>query len=162
MKTREIKSLLKIGNTEQVTYGIYQFIKHKFKSKLGRKYKLSLVEQIVITLFKLRYNLPDRVLESLVHVDHVTISRAITRMVIYMSHIKIKPTNNNYYVVDSTTIRIGKEKTKKDYSGYKHYYGLKYQVICNDNKEIISVSQGYESSLHDKKLFLTLYLKFIH
>ena len=162
MKTREIKSLLKIGNTEQVTYGIYQFIKHKFKAKLGRRFKLSLVEQIVITLFKLKYNLPDRVLESLVHVDNVTISRAITRIVIYMSHIKIKPTNNNYYVVDSTTIRIGKEKTKKDYSGYKHYYGLKYQVICNDNKEIISVSQGYESSLHDKKLFLTLYLKFIH
>ena len=143
-------------------YRIYQFIKHKFKDNLGRKYKLSIVEQIVITLFKLRYNLPDRVLESLVNVDHVTISRAITRMIIYMSHIKIKPTNNNYYVVDSTTIRIGKEKTKKDYSGYKHYYGLKYQVICNDNKEIISVSQGYESSLHDKKLFLTLYLKFIH
>ena len=47
------------------------------------------MEQIVITLFKLRYNLPDRVLESLVHVDHVTISRAITRMVIYMSYIKI-------------------------------------------------------------------------
>ena len=141
MKTREIKSLLKIGNTEQ----------------------------IVITLFKLRYNLLDRVLESLVHVDHVTISRAITRMIIYMSHIKIKPTNHNsnfngndYYVVDSTTIRIGKEKTPKDYSGYKHYHGLKYQVICNDNKEIISVSQGYESRLHNKKLFLTLYLKFIH
>ena len=124
MKTREIKSLLKIGNTEQVTYGIYQFIKHKFKSKLGRKYKLSLVEQIVITLFKLRYNLPDRVLESLVHVDHVTISRAITRMVIYMSHIKIKSTNNSngndYYVVDSTTICIGKEKNKKDYVGLEN------------------------------------------
>ena len=59
-------------------YGIYQFIKHKFKDKLGKKYKLSIVEQIVITLFKLKYNLPDRGLEILVHVDHVTISRAIT------------------------------------------------------------------------------------
>jgi hypothetical protein len=133
MKTRKIKNLLRIGNT-----------KH-----------------IVITLFKLRYNLPDRVLEILVNVDHVTISRAITRMVIYMNHI-IKSTNNNYYVVDSTTIRIGRGKTKKDYSDYKHYYGLKYQVICDNNKEIISVSQGYESSLHDKKLFLIEYLKFIH
>ena len=165
MISSKIKQLLKIGNTEQVTYGIYQFIKHKFKDKLGRRFKLSLVEQIVITLFKLKYNLPDRVLESLVNVDHVTISRAITRMVIYMSHIKIKSTNNNgnnYYVVDSTTIRIGKEKTKKDYSGYKHYYGLKYQVICNDNKEIISVSQGYESSLHDKKLFLIEYKNIVN
>ena len=98
-------------------------------------------------------------MENLVNIDHVTISRAITRMIIYMSHIKIKPTTNvnDYYVVDSTTIRIGKEKPPKDYSGYKHYHGLKYQVICNDNKEIISVSQGYESSLHDKKLFLIEY-----
>ena len=155
MISREINKLLKIGNTEHIVYGIYQFIKHKFKNKLGRKYKLSLVEQIVITLFKLKYNLPDRVLESLIDVDHVTISRAITRLVIYMSHIKINHTNheNTYYIVDSTTVRIGRGKTKKDYSGYKHYHGLKYQVICNDNKEIISVSQGYEASLHDKKLF---------
>ena len=159
MISREIKPLLRIGNTEKVTYGIYQFIKHKFKNKLGRKYKLSLIEQLVITLFKLKYNLPDRVLENLVNVDHVTISRAITRMVIYMSHIKIKPTanSNDYYVVDSTTISIGRGKTKKDYSGYKHYHGLKYQVICDSNKEIISVSKGYESSLHDKKLFLMEY-----
>ena len=39
MKTREIKNLLRIGNTEHIVYGIYQFIKPKFKSKLGRRFK---------------------------------------------------------------------------------------------------------------------------
>lgn len=40
-------------------------IKNEFNKKLGRKCKVSLLEQIMITLFKLRYNLPDRILEDL-------------------------------------------------------------------------------------------------
>ena len=36
-------------------------IKSNFKNKLGRKFKVSLIEQISITIFKLKYNLPDRV-----------------------------------------------------------------------------------------------------
>ena len=44
MITRGIKKLLRVGNTEHIVYGIYQFIKHKFKAKLGRRFKLSLVE----------------------------------------------------------------------------------------------------------------------
>lgn len=30
-------------------------------------------------------------------------------------------------------------------------------MICDDNKEIVSVSQGYESSQHDKRIFLSEY-----
>lgn len=107
MNFTTIQSLLQVNNHKAIVYGVYAYIKHKFKAKLGRRYKLSLVEQITITLFKLKYNLPDRVLESLLQVDHV--SRAIKRIISYMSHISLKtPDNSQYYVVDTTTIRIGK------------------------------------------------------
>lgn len=41
------------------------FYKSVYGNKRGRKHKVSLVYQILITIFKLRYNLPDRVLECL-------------------------------------------------------------------------------------------------
>ena len=64
--------------------------------------------------------------------------------------------NNNhleYYVVDTTTLRIGKGKNKNTYSGYKNYHGIKYQLICDNKSKIINTSQGYEASIHDKKIF---------
>ena len=62
-----------------------------------------------------------------------------------------------YYVVDTTTIRIGKPKNKNTYSGYKNYHGIKYQVICDNKSKIKEISRGYEASIHDKKIFLKEY-----
>ena len=45
---------------KKIIYSLYMIIKTEFNKKLGRKCKVSLLEQIMITLFKLRYNLPDR------------------------------------------------------------------------------------------------------
>ena len=45
---------------KKIIYSLYMIIKTEFNKKLGRKCKVSLIEQIMITLFKLRYNLPDR------------------------------------------------------------------------------------------------------
>ena len=62
-------------------------IKSNFKNKLGRKFKVSLIEQISITIFKLKYNLPDRVLEDIFKIDHVTINRLISRKRIKIEHV---------------------------------------------------------------------------
>ena len=99
---------------KKIIYSLYMIIKTEFKKKLGRKCKVSLIEQIMITLFKLRYNLPDRILEDLFKIDHVTISRIIIRISLYMTKIKIniKNRDNDYYIVDSTVLRIGKGKNK--------------------------------------------------
>ena len=139
-------------------------IKAEFKKKLGRKCKVSLIEQIMITLFKLKYNLPDRILEDLFHIDHVTISRIILRISLYLSKIKININNkesNLFYIVDSTTLRIGKGKNKDTYSGYKHHHGVKFQVTINDKSLIEHVSKSYSSSIHDKKLFISEYKSLI-
>jgi hypothetical protein len=158
MNTSNLKSLNEIINNQKLIYSIYAFLKSVYGNKRGRKYKVSLIYQIVITIFKLRYNLPDRVLEGLLKIDHVTISRIIQRISLYIGNIKLPRDNKNelnieYYVVDTTTIRIGKGKSKSTYSGYKNYHGIKYQLICDNKSKIINTSQGYEASIHDKKIF---------
>ena len=158
MNTSNLKSLNEIINNQKLIYSIYAFIKSVYGNKRVRKYKVSLIYQIVITIFKLRYNLPDRVLEGLLKIDHVTISRIVQRISLYIGNIKLPVNNKNelnieYYVVDTTTIRIGKGKSKSTYSGYKNYHGIKYQLICDDKSKIINTSQGYEASIHDKKIF---------
>ena len=92
---------------------IYMLLKNKLKAKKGPHFKTSLLEQIVLTLFKLKYSLPDRILESL----------------------------------------FKRDKTAYTFSGYKHHHGLKYQCLVNEHKEIVSISHGIESSIHDKKIF---------
>ena len=157
-----IKEGMEIINNQKLIYSIYAFIKSVYGNKRGRKYKVSLIYQIVITIFKLRYNLPDRVLEGLLKIDHVTISRIIQRISLYIGNIKLPRDNKNelnieYYVVDTTTIRIGKSKNKKTYSGYKNYHGVKYQLICDSENKIKEISRGYEASIHDKKVFIKEY-----
>ena len=145
---------------KKIIYSLYMIIKTEFNKKLGRKCKVSLIEQIMITLFKLRYNLPDRILEDLFRIDHVTISRIIIRISTYLSkdNINIKDKESNlFYIVDSTVLRIGKGKNNETYSGYKHHHGVKFQVTINDKSMIEHVSKSYSSSIHDKKLFIKEY-----
>ena len=145
---------------KKIIYSVYMIIKNEFNKKLGRKCKVSLIEQIMITLFKLRYNLPDRILEDLFRIDHVTISRIIIRISTYLSkvNINIKDKESNlFYIVDSTVLRIGKGKNNETYSGYKHHHGVKFQVTINDKSMIEHVSKSYSSSIHDKKLFIKEY-----
>ena len=145
---------------KKIIYSLYMIIKTEFNKKLGRKCKVSLIEQIMITLFKLRYNLPDRILEDLFRIDHVTISRIIIRISTYLSkvNINIKDKESNlFYIVDSTVLRIGKGKNNETYSGYKHHHGVKFQVTINDKSMIEHVSKSYSSSIHDKKLFINEY-----
>ena len=145
---------------KKIIYSVYMIIKTEFNKKLGRKCKVSLLEQIMITLFKLRYNLPDRILEDLFKIDHVTISRIILRISSYLSQLKFNINNLGkelYYCVDSTVLRIGKGKNKETYSGYKHHHGIKFQLVINDKNLIEHVSKSYSSSIHDKKLFINEY-----
>lgn len=136
---------------------IYMRLKDIYKQKRGPKFKLSLIKQILITLFKLKCNLPDRVLECLFKIDHVTISRCILRISQAISSLNIKVALSRVYIVDTTTLRVGKNKTSHTYSGYKHHHGFKYQCIINDAKEIVSISEGLESSIHDKRIFESEY-----
>lgn len=84
MKKDVLKSLNQIINNQKLIYSIYFFGKNIYKNQRGRKYQVSLLYQIVITIFKLKYNLADRVLESLLGIDNVTISRIINRISLHI------------------------------------------------------------------------------
>lgn len=144
---------------KRLIYSVYMMIRKLFFNKLGRKFKVSLIEQISITIFKLKYNLPDRVLEDLFRIDHVTISRIINRISSYLSkfNLSLLDKTDEFYIVDSTIIRIGKGKSSDTYSGYKHHHGVKFQVIINEKSIIRSISKAYPSSMHDKKIFIKEY-----
>jgi hypothetical protein len=145
---------------KKLIYSVNMIVKNEFKYKLGRKFKISLIEQITLTIFKLKYNLPDIALEDLFDIDHVKISRIIHRITYYLSQFNtsnLSTINNNFYIVDSTTLRIGKCKNNATYSGYKHHHGVKFQLVINDLNQMMCVSKGYESSHHDKKIFLMEY-----
>ena len=146
-------------NNKRIIYSIYMIIRKLFLNKLGRRFKVGLIEQISITIFKLKYNLPDRILEDIFKIDYVTISRIINRISLYLSKFNLSTNkdNNEFYIVDSTTLRIGKDKSNNTYSGYKHHHGVKFQVIINDKSMIKAVSKAYPSSIHDKKLFMKEY-----
>ena len=93
-------------------------------------------------------------------IDPVTISRIINRISLYISKFKLNINQSNkdkYYIVDSTTLRIGKDKSANTYSWYKHHHGIKFQIVINESSQIKSISKSYSSSIHDKKLFLSEY-----
>ena len=71
--------------------------------------------------------------------------------------INIKDRDNDYYIVDSTVLRIGQGKNKETYSGYKHHHGIKFQLVINHKSMREHVSKSYSSSIHDKKLFINEY-----
>ena len=65
------------------------------------------------------------------------------------------------FVVDSTTIAIGKGKNKKIFSGYKHFHGVKLQAVVDNEKRFVCLSEDYNSAIHDKALFLAEYQNII-
>lgn len=70
MKTNKMQGVMQ--NNKKIIYAIIRF---NFRNKLGRKFKIGLIEQISITIFKLRYNLPDRLLEDIFKIDHCNLLR---------------------------------------------------------------------------------------
>ena len=143
------------SNLRKISLIIYLKLKNYYEHKKGRSFKINILEQGVLTLFKLRYGLPDRAMERLFDIDHVTISRIILRIsdFIATSNLRLSSANNDlkYYI---STLRIGKGKNKDSFSGYKHYHGIKLQLLINDKSQIETVSNPYPASFHDKRIFL--------
>ena len=149
------------SNLRKISLIIYLKLRDQYKYKKGRRFKVNILEQVVLTLFKLRYGLPDRAMERLFDIDHVTISRIVLRISDFIANnnyanLNINQNNNDlkYYIVDSTTLRIGKGKNKYSFSGYKHYHGIKLQIFINDKSQIETVFNPYPASFHDKRIFL--------
>jgi hypothetical protein len=65
---------------QKLIASLFFMLRPKMNGRLGRKCSVNLTGQITITVFKLHYNLPDRILEDIFKVDHVTIHRIFHRI----------------------------------------------------------------------------------
>lgn len=144
---------------QKLIASLFFMLRPQMTHRLGRKCTVSLSLQITITIFKLHYNLPDRVLEDIFKVDHVTIHRIFHRIlkaIKSLSHVMDKAVASHpveFYITDSTTLPIGKGKNKQTYSGYKHHHGVKIQIVVDHNSLIHHVSGLHDASQHDKHIF---------
>jgi DDE superfamily endonuclease len=144
---------------QKLIASLFFMLRPKMKSRLGRKCSVNLTGQITITMFKLHYNLPDRILEDIFKVDHVTIHRIFHRILKELDSLShwvgkaIASKQIEFYITDSTTLPIGKGKNNKTFSGYKHHHGVKFQVLIDQHKLIHHVSDLHDASEHDKSIF---------
>ena len=56
MNNSNLKALNKIINNQKLIYSIYVYLKNIYWNKKGRNFKVPLVYQIIITIFKIKYN----------------------------------------------------------------------------------------------------------
>ncbi len=144
---------------QKLIASLFFMLRHKMKSRLGRKCSVNLTSQITIAVFKLHYNLPDRILEDIFKVDHVTIHRIFHRILKELGNLSqivgkaVASKPIEFYVTDSTTLPIGKGKNNKTFSGYKHHHSVKFQVFVDQHKLIHHVSSIHDASEHDKNIF---------
>lgn len=140
---------------QQTLYNVVRVLKGQ-RPATGRPQHLSPLEQAVLFLFKLRYNLPDRVLEAMFGIDHVTASRAFNRALAALSAVRapLPTAGAAWYAVDTTTLRIGRGRGKTHFTGYKHLSGIKLQLVVNDQREVVDVSPAHPASAHDYRIFV--------
>ena len=138
MKTDLIQGFF--SQNKKIIFLISMKIQHELKKKkrLGRKHKTGWIEQITLTLFKLKYHWLDRILEDLFAVDHVTMSRIMNRISIYLEgfHLKMKENpfffhlikNNDFH--DCFNKDKGKDKGKDKIEKIKPQYLIVDSTVC--------------------------------
>ena len=133
-------------------------IKSSFKNKLGRKFKVSLIEQISITIFKLKYNLPDRVLEDIFKIDHVTINRIIKRHaeISGVHPIQAKGLRHSHasYLINEHNIdvlvisrRLGHSSPEITLKHYAHLWSRNDESVANAIEGDIAIKHSKESQV---------------
>lgn len=109
---------------------------------------------LLVTLMKLRHNLPYQMIETLTGIDAVTASCMVRRTLTRLAGVRLltKGGKVSFYIVDATVTRVG-TRDRACYSGHKHYKGLRTQILCDDRKRIHHISPAYPASAHDKTIW---------
>ena len=160
MKQDKLKVLT--GLDKKTFLLLYKLVKDFMTDKPGRGFKTPALKQLIITLTKLKIGLTNRELELFFHVDHVTISRITIRIIEILSLSNMSQPIKDYLITDTTTIRLSKGMTGKDYGGgdapingirYKHHKGKKVQITTYPTGFIHHISKLKNLSTHDFKIF---------
>lgn len=120
----------------------------------GRPCQYALEVQVLVLLVKMRLDLPYRALETISGIDAVTASRMVRRMLERLMEAPLAKDNQveGFYLVDTTTVRV---RARQDpyYSGYKHHWGVKTQVLADEGRMIHHLSGAWPARVHDKVIW---------
>ena len=126
----------------------------RHQRRLGRPQRYPAWVELLVTLMKLRRDLPYRFIETLTGIDAVTASRMVRRTLARLSDVT-QPAPwppPRHFIVDTTTCRVGTSK-RSFWSGHKHHAGLKAQVLCDERRRIHHVSAAWPAGQHDKTIW---------
>ena len=140
------------------------------KTVRGRPIRRTLWAQIVLTLIKLRLDLPYRTIEVMFRIDAVTAYRDVRRILSKISALALKAPKGSalsgFLIVDSTGTRV-RSTALRDHSGPArgrcrvhrpgHHKRRKCQAIVTESGEIVSVSVAFAGSVHDKRIWNEAY-----
>lgn len=122
----------------------------------GRPLKQTRWVMLVVTLIKLRLDMPYRAIEIMVRLDAVTLHRYVQRIVSALSALALQPDTGaplkGFLIVDSTGTRV-RSTDIKDHSGHKHHKRRKCQAVVTEAREIVSVSRAFAGSVHDTRIW---------
>lgn len=158
MKTPQ-KPILKLSHlfSRRQIFSVYRVFEQAFKLKKGRSFRHDALTHAVLFLFKMRFNLPDRALEVLFDIDHVTISRMIGRVLSLDLNISYQAADAAWYIVDTSHVFAAKGCSKEHQTGYKGRKGIKVQVVIDDKNRLVDVRTGIPVRDHDHKIFKEKY-----
>lgn len=133
---------------------MYPVLKRGENDGPGRSCRYPLEVQVKVLLVKLRLDLPCRALAAICGIDAVTTWRMVRRMLARLTEVALAREKGDieFYAVDTTTVRVRTSQARY-YAGYKHFRGVKPQVLADDRKVIHHLSAAYPARVHDKLIW---------
>lgn len=126
---------------------------HWHRRTLGRPLAHDLLAHLFVAVVKMRTNISLRLMEQLTGVPRATLARMVDRTMGATGAIALHPPSR-VVVVDTTIIRLGRNATADDYTGYKHVRGIKMQAQVSTAGMVVMVDGPYPARWHDKRIFL--------
>jgi hypothetical protein len=132
----------------------------------GRPYRLSLVEQVEMTLVLLRHNVTEELVAGFYGVSQATVSRVRTRVRVALARWATKRScalrtlaRGRVVLVDGTYVPTGnrpgqgRDLERANYSGKRHCQNLNIQVAATLDGRLLATSAPSPGATHDSRAF---------
>lgn len=135
----------------------------KIKKGSGRKFKLTLEQNLAMLLLYTRTYVTHLFLGVLFNVDDSQVGRYFKKLRPLVEKVFALPTKKvdlreedvMQLIVDATEQRTEHRDHGSGYSGKKKAHTIKTQLVVNHHGEIVHISKSVPGQIHDKKLFDT-------
>lgn len=133
----------------------------KIKQGSGRKFKLTLEQNLAMLLLYTRAYVTHVFLGVVFHIDDSQVGRYFRKLRPVVEAVFVLPTQKldlreeeiMQLIVDATEQRTERRDQGSGYSGKKKTHTIKTQLVVNRHGDILHISKSVHGQIHDKKLF---------